>query len=761
MVCGDIFPVLFDKYATLLAIPLTEIYNEITKSQVWPVIWKQEFVTVIPKCRNPESMGDLRNISCTMLPSKIYESFVLNWLAVEVSCKKNQYGGVKGCGVSHLLVDMWDEALTSLEDARAAVMMTAIDYAKAFNRLSFQHCLTAFARKGASTEIIRLLATFLSNRVMSVRVNSTWSEPLPVFGGVPQGSILGLLLFNIATDDLEDEENDDRVFIHSSGSSTPTSSHSSKSTGQSSDIQVRNLGSASQYSSSSSGTDVWHSPGDDLSLSGRSPAATSPCSSSSSTANFWHSPPGSPGGDLSLSGRSPAATSLCSSSSSTDDIWHSPPGSPGGGLSLPGMAPVTPSRSTLNPFAPEFVPDGRRQHPTATCPVNVPCRESSPPYGSSAPLLDPERVLLGDEPGTIQPGVCFSSTPRRPGPRGRPRHRETPIRSRGPRLSARDWSFLPWRRNRRRRRNLQRKITYSDEGEQTVIEEVNKKKTGLRWKARKPRKFKFVDDGLLLSKMNMDSAEVLGRVNGTVVKSKLDVQSQNVFRRVVAKAESRGMVVNREKTAILCMSDSQTYKAACKLQDSNGVVLHSGEKMKVLGFHLDSRPTVHAHVAALQVRMRGTAWVLRHLKIAGFTEAELATVYRTVVRPVLDYCAVVYHPMLTDEQDQLVEKLQARALKNIYGYKDSYAVMRAKAGVTTHRQRRIELCDKFAEKAAASPRFDWFPARTARSGRHGEQYQELPARTGRLFNSPLYYYRRRLNGKPGKMYGERNRKYRE
>ena len=53
------------------------------------------------------------------------------------------------------------------------------------------------------------------------------------------------------------------------------------------------------------------------------------------------------------------------------------------------------------------------------------------------------------------------------------------------------------------------------------------------------------------------------------------------------------------------------------------------------------------------------------MKLAGFTEAELVTVYCTVVRLVLDFCAVVYHPMLADEQDQEVERLQAKALKNI------------------------------------------------------------------------------------------------
>ena len=72
------------------------------------------------------------------------------------------------------------------------------------------------------------------------------------------------------------------------------------------------------------------------------------------------------------------------------------------------------------------------------------------------------------------------------------------------------------------------------------------------------------------------------------------------------------------------------------------------------------------------------------------------------------------------------------------------------------------MCGKFAAKAAANPRFEfWFPPRVVRSGRRGKEFHEFPARTDRLFNSPLYYYRRRLNGKPGKTYGERNRRYRE
>ena len=139
-----------------------------------------------------------------MLPSKIFESYVLNWIQGEVKLKENQYGGVKGCSTAHLLVGVIDEVARGLEDDRAAVMMTSIDYAKAFNRLSFRHCLHSLARLGASTPVIELIATFLTNRTVTVRVGKSWSAPRPVNGGVPQGSILGVFLFNASTDDLED-----------------------------------------------------------------------------------------------------------------------------------------------------------------------------------------------------------------------------------------------------------------------------------------------------------------------------------------------------------------------------------------------------------------------------------------------------------------------------------------------------------------------------------------------------------------------------
>ena len=70
--------------------------------------------------------------------------------------------------------------------------------------MGYQECLAALARNGASTPVIELVATFLTDRQMSVKVGSVLSKPRAVNGGCPQGSILGVFLFNATIDDLEE-----------------------------------------------------------------------------------------------------------------------------------------------------------------------------------------------------------------------------------------------------------------------------------------------------------------------------------------------------------------------------------------------------------------------------------------------------------------------------------------------------------------------------------------------------------------------------
>ena len=116
---GDIFPQLVTN-ATALSVPLTNMYNHVSRILEWPKVLKTEFVTPIPKPNLSHSPNDLQNISCTLVFCNVYESFALNWLTGQVGLKHNQYAGVSGSGLEHLLVRMWQDVLESIEDPRAA-----------------------------------------------------------------------------------------------------------------------------------------------------------------------------------------------------------------------------------------------------------------------------------------------------------------------------------------------------------------------------------------------------------------------------------------------------------------------------------------------------------------------------------------------------------------------------------------------------------------------------------------------------------------
>lgn len=63
----------------------------------------------------------------------------------------------------------------------------------------------AFVKKGASNQLLGVLAAFLTKRCMRVKVGNELSEDRAVNAGAPQGSVLGCFLFKMGVDDLEEE----------------------------------------------------------------------------------------------------------------------------------------------------------------------------------------------------------------------------------------------------------------------------------------------------------------------------------------------------------------------------------------------------------------------------------------------------------------------------------------------------------------------------------------------------------------------------
>ena len=125
---GDIPPNLVSPNADILAIPLAHIFNQSINERAWPRLWKKEIVNVIPKTAAPADLGELRNISCTPLFSKVFEFFVLEDLKKSVSLSKSQFGGIKGISTDHFLIESWQHILRYLEDPNAAASITCLLY---------------------------------------------------------------------------------------------------------------------------------------------------------------------------------------------------------------------------------------------------------------------------------------------------------------------------------------------------------------------------------------------------------------------------------------------------------------------------------------------------------------------------------------------------------------------------------------------------------------------------------------------------------
>ena len=165
-----------------------------------------------------------------------------------------------------------------------------------------------------------------------------------------------------------------------------------------------------------------------------------------------------------------------------------------------------------------------------------------------------------------------------------------------------------------------------------------------------------------------------------------------------------------------------------------------------MGFHFDSRPDPSLHIEKTVSKVRRRYWILRHLKRHGLTAPELLQVYCSTIRSVIEFTSVVYGPMMTEEQNRSIEKLQSQCLKIIYGFDLSYRKILEQTGLQLLSQRRDEAIRKFANKCLEGNYSHWFPRNEAkRQTRRPLKFKEEFARCDRLKNTPVFTMRRVLN----------------
>ena len=145
-------------------------------------------------------------------------------------------------------------------------------------------------------------------------------------------------------------------------------------------------------------------------------------------------------------------------------------------------------------------------------------------------------------------------------------------------------------------------------------------------------------------------------------------------------------------------------------------------------------------------------FMLRKLKEAGFNSQELLSVYKSYIRPVLEYAVPLWHAGLTQWQSNRIEMIQKRVCEYILGreyisYVDSLAELEI-----DHLHIRKEhnfICREFATKACTSPQFaKWFPPAEYKSSmtlRKQPRFKPYRCNTKRFRMSSLPYMTDLLN----------------
>lgn len=189
-----------------LAARLAQLFNLSLSQRKLPSSWKQALITPIFKKGSTADPANYRPISLTPTVSKLMEAIVktqmVYYLEENELLPSCQHGFLQGRSTTTQLVQYWDD-VTKWVDQGKVVDSVYLDFKKAFDTVPHQRLITKLEALGVGGDLLGWLTDFLSNRQQSVVVDGQFAEEWkPVRSSVPQGSVLGPLLFICYTSDI-------------------------------------------------------------------------------------------------------------------------------------------------------------------------------------------------------------------------------------------------------------------------------------------------------------------------------------------------------------------------------------------------------------------------------------------------------------------------------------------------------------------------------------------------------------------------------